>query len=311
MGTTALVLNGGSIRGAFQVGAIKAILEKGYKFDSIFGISVGSLNGSFMINEAGKQGGSKDTLDWIKIGNNLMNFWLENIKKPENIAEERKPLALFRSIRTENFKGLIDTGPLHSLVRNTLKLEYLQRSSIKLTVGAVNISDGEIVYVDPSSPNFIDYVLASTAIPIMMPYLNIGGNVSQAFFDGGVRDIAPLKKAIKSGADEIVCVSCHSKTLGGSAGNFKNLLTLANRVMEIIENEIINNDIVWAETCNKYLKDDGSKETEGPLAGYRKVKLTVIQPILPINLDLENFNQAKIGEIIDSGYQTAKEKLAI
>jgi NTE family protein len=310
MGTTALVLNGGSIRGAFQVGAIKAILEKGYKFDFIYGVSVGSLNSSFMTNEIGKQNVTKDSINWQVIGNNLMNFWIEKIKKPENIAKKRSTISLMLSIKNK-FKGVVDTDPIQSLVRDTIKMENLQRSPVKLTVGAVNISDGEIVYADPSFPNFIDYVIASTAIPVMMPYIEIGGNASQPFFDGGVRDIAPLKKAIESGADEIVCVTCHSKKLGGSTSNYRNLMNLANRMMEILENEIVNNDIDWAETCNTFLPSDGTPATEGPLKGYRKFKLTVIRPPQPINLDLENFKPEDIKAIIDSGYQTAKEILAI
>ena len=310
MGTKkALVLTGGSIKGAFQVGALKAILEKGYKFDFIYGISVGSLNSTFITNEAGKQNVPLESLDWQAIGTNLMNFWLDNIKKPENVAKKRSTIALVWSIITNNFKGLVDTTPIQTLVKDTIKMQYLQRSPVKLTVGAVNIADGDIVYANPSFPNFIDYVLASTAIPVMMPNVNIGGNASQPYFDGGVRDIAPLKKAIDSGADEIVVIGCHSKKLGGSTANYKSLLNLANRLMEIIENEIVNNDIEWAEYFNTYLPDDGSVETVGPLTGYRKFKLTVIRPPQVINLDLENFKPEDIEGIMESGYQTAQEQL--
>ena len=307
----ALVLTGGSIKGCFQVGAIKAIFEKGYKFDSIYGISVGSLNGSFILNEIGKQNVSSiDSIDWLAIGNNLMKFWLDNIIDPGKIIKKKRSIKLLGSIMTNDFKGLVDTGPLHTLVRNTLKMDYLLRSPIKLTIGAVNISDGDLYNVEPTVPNFIDYVLASTAIPIMMPYLNIGGSATQCFFDGGIRNIAPLKQAIRSGAEEIVCVSCHPDKISSSGADFKHLMNLANRVFEIIENEIISKDIEWAEYCNAFLPEDGSVETDGPLAGYRRFKLTVVRPAQQINLDLENFRAEDIKAIIDSGYQTAKEILA-
>jgi NTE family protein len=188
-------------------------------------------------------------------------------------------------------------------------MDYLQRSPVKLTIGAVNISDGEMFYADPTTPNFIDYVLASTAIPIMMPYLNIGGSATQCYFDGGIRDIAPLKKAIESGAEEIVCVSCHPKNISSSSADFKNLMSLATRVMEIIENETISADIEWAETCNEFLVEDAPPIADGPLKGYKKFKLTVIRPDQQINLDLENFKAEEIRAIMDNGEQTAKEIL--
>jgi predicted acylesterase/phospholipase RssA len=42
----ALVLSGGSVKGAFQAGALKAVFETGYAPEIITGISVGSLNGT-------------------------------------------------------------------------------------------------------------------------------------------------------------------------------------------------------------------------------------------------------------------------
>jgi predicted acylesterase/phospholipase RssA len=51
----ALVLGGGSLKGAFQAGAIQAILEAGFEPEAIYGISVGSLNAVFLIHEAGRQ----------------------------------------------------------------------------------------------------------------------------------------------------------------------------------------------------------------------------------------------------------------
>ncbi len=51
----ALVLGGGSLKGAWQVGVIHAILDTGFRPEMIYGISAGALNGSFMVNEASKQ----------------------------------------------------------------------------------------------------------------------------------------------------------------------------------------------------------------------------------------------------------------
>ncbi len=43
-----LVLEGGGIRGAYQVGVYKALMEKNIKFSVITGTSVGALNGALI-----------------------------------------------------------------------------------------------------------------------------------------------------------------------------------------------------------------------------------------------------------------------
>ena len=43
-----LVLEGGGAKGSYQAGAIKALYEKGYKFDGVMGTSIGAINGAFV-----------------------------------------------------------------------------------------------------------------------------------------------------------------------------------------------------------------------------------------------------------------------
>ena len=51
----AFVLSGGSIKGAFQAGALADLLtSKTFTPDAIYGTSVGSLNGAFIADRAGR-----------------------------------------------------------------------------------------------------------------------------------------------------------------------------------------------------------------------------------------------------------------
>ena len=43
-----LVLDGGGARGAYQIGAWKALVEAGVKFNAVAGTSVGALNGALI-----------------------------------------------------------------------------------------------------------------------------------------------------------------------------------------------------------------------------------------------------------------------
>ncbi len=311
MGTTkkALVLSGGSIKGAFQAGAIKAILEKGFKPDFISGISVGSLNATYITHEAGIQNKPVDELDWAIISDHLINFWIEKIYAPKCIATKKGKLELGIDILFSKFEGFLDTSPIQKLVKKSITMDNLYKSPVKLSVGCVNISDGEITYANPAFPNFLDYVLASTAIPITMPLVKIGGNENQLYTDGGIRDVAPLKQAIENGVDEIICVCCQSEKLGGEVFNHKSIMAFSERIMDIVVNETVNNDIGWTNFINDYTPIDGSPVTGGAFAGYRRIKLTIIRPSKPINVNLENFTIEDIKGMINNGYYTALEAL--
>ncbi len=298
----ALVLSGGSIKGAFQVGAFKALIESGYRPDSIYGISVGSLNALFIAQEAGKQNVSVENIDWKSIVENLIYFWINNIRQPNDIIKLKKSTQIAFEALTNNFKGLIDTSPLHNLIRRTISMEYIYKCPIKLEIGVVNIADGEIIYANPNYPNFIDYVLASCAIPIVMPIVNIGNSPDKAFLDGSMRNVAPLKRAYDKGAEEIVCIACQAENLCGVTFNYGNLMYLADRVLDILLNENVNMDIERILTINSLLSDNNDVSKR-----KKKAKITIIRPPVPINIDMFKFTYEDINNLIQTGYHIGKE----
>ncbi len=302
----ALVLSGGSIKGAFQAGAIKALIEKNLYPEFLYGISVGSLNSTFINHEAGLQGVPFDRLNWNKITNNLIGFWQQNIKQPSDLIIKRKFIGLALDILRGKFNGVTDTKPLRDLMRKFISIDMIRRSSLKHKVGAVNFTNGEIIYADPGYPDFLDYAIASSAIPIVMPAMIIANT---PYFDGGLRDIAPLKPAIQSGADKIIAILCQPEKLGTSNFSYQNPIQLLERMTDIMCNEIENNDIDTFETVNTLVPADGSPATSGPYIGKRKLELIVVRPKAEIALDISSFTSKDIYGMIDLGYQTAKEQL--
>ena len=53
-----LALEGGGAKGAYHLGALKALYEAGYAFDGVVGTSIGALNGAIIVQD----GGSLETL---------------------------------------------------------------------------------------------------------------------------------------------------------------------------------------------------------------------------------------------------------
>jgi NTE family protein len=302
-----LVLCGGAVKGAFQAGVLKAVFESGFRPDAIYGVSAGSMNATFLSNHLGKQQVEEQSIDFEKVAHLLCDFWKENIDKPESLALRRATYELGLSALRKNFEGLLDTSPLKELLHKNIDLEYLQQSPIALKVGAVDIINGDIVYADPSYEHFLDYVMASSAIPILMPVVQVGGHKKSAYLDGGLRDVAPIKQAIQDGAEEIICIACHTKKIDTGYFGYGNLLALVDRVMDIAVNECLNADLDFAEMLNSFLPEDGSFVNEGPLKGKHRIKLKIIRPQKPLHIDIQEFDRDDVERLIEIGYQTGRE----
>jgi NTE family protein len=304
-----LVLAGGSVKGAFQAGVVQALFETGFHPDTIYGVSAGAMNATFLVHEFGRMYREGGKIDYRQAARRLAAFWQERITTPDSLARRRGTYELGLSAFRRNFEGLLDTEPLRELLYSAIDLQNLDASPVGLKVGAVDVSDGRIVYADPTFPHFHDYVMASSAIPILMPIVKIGGNEKLPFLDGGLRDVAPLRRAIRDGATELVCVACHTVEIDSQPFDQGNLLALVDRAMDITVNENLNADLEWAEFLNECLPIDGTETTIAALKGYRKMKLTVIRPKSPLSIDIQNFDADDINRLITIGYQRGREVL--
>jgi len=326
----ALVLSGGSIKGCFQAGAIAELLESGFVPDAIYGTSVGSLNGGFLTERAGRIVSAGGKVDWPRVGRQLEKFWLEELKSPDQVGKQRPMVPLIWALLRSRFAGLIDTSPLRELVAAQFKPEHLRAAPVEFYACAVNLANDEAIYASPDFSGILDYIIASTAIPVEMPHVTIG---NAPYVDGGVREVAPLGRAIDEGADELVCIACQPRDLDGASFNAGNLLEFALRLMEVVTNELINNDLDRVEKVNRWvsaykevpsrLQDrlstsgvslDAGAMTDELLAGlplndWREIDMTVIRPENEIVLDLMHFTPDDIGEVIEQGRNVAKKVL--
>lgn len=289
----ALVLSGGNIKGAYQAGIVSMLLQAGYVPDIATGISVGALNAGYLAGLAP----AGPVTDWPAAGRKLEAFWREHVTGPEQFVRKRSiPSVLWNLIR-KRWKGLVDTEPLVELVRRELGLVDPRRTSLRLRIGAVNVLSGDLVYKDSTEPRLIDYILASTAEPVAMPLQVIDG---QPYYDGGLRDIAPLKQAIELGATRVICALCQTAGVAPAEPGFDSgdAFHLVSRVVAITSNEILRNDIETFLEINQQLVVDRSQPM---LADKRYIPILVIRPARPIPFDVERFTRADIARMIDQG----------
>ena len=284
-----LVLAGGSVKGAFQAGVMKAMMEQGYQPDAVYGVSAGSLNAAYFVNQLGLQAITGEPISFKDASQDLWDFWESRITSPESLSKPFNIFQLGLSALRKKFKGLVDTMPLRNLLTEVLSVRNLHASPIDLKIGAVNIIDGTMYYVDTSEEHFLDYLMASSAVPILMPVVKINGETRRSFLDGGLRDVAPIKKAVDDGASHIVCISCHMESIEGGHFDSGDLLALVDRVMDIAVNEILNADIKEVMISNT------------------TIDIQSIRPPQPLTIDIQNFNKMDIRRMLELGYQVGQD----
>jgi NTE family protein len=297
------VLSGGSIKGSFQAGALVEILTRtDFHPDAIYGTSVGSLNGAFIADRAGRA--SRSALSWNDVGRQLEAFWMDQITSFKTIGKKKRVLRLAWDFLTARDQfSFIDMSPLYRLVREQIRRENLLKSPVRFFACAVNMVNGQPVYASASThPDIIDYVIASSAIPLVMPARKIKSGL---FIDGGIREVAPLERAIKENANRIVCVVCQPQKLEKQARRCKNAVDLMNRDMDIVTNETVNNDLERCIQINDILNWLPKKPAAGPLKGKRVIELLDIRPCSEVDLDLTAFDCNQIRRAFEQGWNAS------
>lgn len=202
-----LALEGGGVKGAFHMGAVKALLEEGYEFGGVSGTSIGALNGAIIAQgdfEAGYR-------LWESMDTPLL-FDIEE-KQYKKLIDRRidKELLLKLAARMgeiiEN-KG-IDTGKMRQVVESIVDEEKLRRSDMDFGLVTVSITDLkplELYKEDIPEGKMIDYLMASASFPGFK--LNPIGD--KYYIDGAFYDNCPINLLARKGFKEIIAI----RTLG-------------------------------------------------------------------------------------------------
>ena len=176
-------------------------------------------------------------------------------------------------------------------------------SPVLFKIGSVNLATGGIQYADVSWGNITDYILASAAIPIMMPTVEISG---QGLIDGGARDSAPIGVAIDDGAERIVTIACHAESLAATSFDPGRASSFVNRIMDIVSNENVTNDIRIAELINQLIE---SNSRSAAARGKRLIALDLIRPTAYPDIDFMNFKWKEIDNLLNLGRMAAQQNI--
>jgi NTE family protein len=229
---TGLVLSGGGMRGAYEVGIVAGIMEvldpepgSDPVFQIFAGTSVGAINATYLASNAAHPDHGAERLAEV-----WTSLRLEDHARfrPFGLARLPDALARFRAKAGQAMgSSLLDSRGIEVLVRRTIDWEKLHQNIDQgridaVMVAALHVVSGRTTMFTERSPTChieptrderkatvferitADHVLASAAIPLLFPTRRIGEHY---YCDGGLRFNTPIAPAIRAGAERLVIVS--------------------------------------------------------------------------------------------------------
>lgn len=204
--TYALALEGGGAKGAWQIGAWRALEEAGVKYNAVSGTSVGALNGAMM---AMRDLPRAEAL-WRDIRySSVMDVSDEDIRRLKRGEFWNLDLAaMSQSVSAILKGGGLDVEPLKRLIRETANEEAIRNSDVRFFFVTYCITDKKTLELEAArlpEGSLADMLLASAYFPAFR-HDPIGGKM---YTDGGARDVLPLHALYENGYRDIIALRIH------------------------------------------------------------------------------------------------------
>lgn len=198
-----LVLEGGGAKGAYHVGAFKAIKELNIEIGGIAGTSIGAINGALMAQ------GDYDLLEkvWYSINSyelfDLDEKAIEDLKN-FNIHDINFSYLLHQSKEILSNRGL-DTSKIRELFDTYVDEDKIRNSKIDFGIVTVNLTDRkpmELMTEDIPEGKLVDFLIASANLPAF----RIEEMDGKKYLDGGFYNNLPIDILANKGYKDIIAV---------------------------------------------------------------------------------------------------------
>ena len=260
-----LILEGGTLRPIFSAGVMDALLDNNITFPYCIGVSAGITNGvSYISKQKGRN--------------------LEVVTKYRN---DNRYLSYRNFLRCKSIFGLdfvFDEIP-NNLI--PFDMDTYRKYPGKVLVGVTNAHTGKTEYLNGKDLDDKATMLRATcAIPLLFPVIKING---KEYYDGGLCDPIPIKKAIADGNTKHLIVLTQPKGYKKELSK-KNILVakLLNKKYPNLKTHLLNRHNHYNET----VKFCEQLESEG--------KVLILRP--EYNLDSFEKDINKLKSSYDHGY---------
>ncbi len=174
---------GGGPLGAHEVGMLRALLERGIVPDLVLGTSIGAINGAALAADPTPRGVERLGELWADLGRHNV-FAGSVLRRAATLARTRTHLHGNEHLRARLAAALGDGRIEELAVGFQCVAASIERACEHW------FADGPLV----------DAVLASAAVPGLLPPVEIGG---EHFIDGGIVNSIPVSRAIGLGARRV------------------------------------------------------------------------------------------------------------
>ncbi len=278
MSVVGVVLSGGGARGAYEAGVLSYVYGDFVKktgrvarFDIASGSSVGAVTGAFLASIAHEP---------VKGVEKLVQLWQE-LEFSRVLSFGLRELTFLPRVWLGGAKpqGLFDAEPLARLIGSNISWLNLRRNIRRgvmraFTLATTHVATGRThvfvemcpAYVRPDNvgrsvvmrrgPLSANHVLASAAIPLVFPMVEINGELH---CDGGLRANTPTAPTIHLGADRLFIVGLSAEkrdklipTL--TADRAPGASFLFGKVLDAFFLDHLDEDIREIERINEYME---------------------------------------------------------
>ena len=196
-----LVLEGGGAKGAYQIGAWKALKEANIRIKGIAGPSVGALNGALIcMGDLEKAESLWENISYSQIMS-VDDKIMEDIFKQKKISRDA-----LKDMMDYISDGGVDITPLKELIAECVDEEKIQNSPMDLYIHTFSVDEMRELNVDLKEiePELIkDFLLASSYIFPIFKSEKLHG---KTYIDGGAINNVPVDTLIEKEYKDIIIV---------------------------------------------------------------------------------------------------------
>ncbi len=262
----AVVLSGGGAKGAYEAGALLSIIRKTQDIHVMTGASIGAINAAVFAWEYERTG------DMLLAAETVKKLWME-LDRLFNICGISVFFKmLFSFLRTGSpfrFKSLVSNEAIIAKIKRLIPMDVRisDIKKIELVINATCLTTGKTVAFTRDNDAYLyEAVLASSSIPIFFKTYLIDDNY---YVDGGLFNNTPLRDAIMAKATDVFVVELKPKTKDlyletiRDNQDYHNVAQVSSRLMELILDKIMYEDLKKARKTNQIIEIINSLEKAG------------------------------------------------
>lgn len=269
---TALIVEGGAMRGAWAAGVLAYLQERGRKqYDLVYAASSGACSAAYFVADMWEPG---------------LAIWRElacNVVRKTNFLR-RKPIIDLAYLVDHVFR-----------TRIPLSVAALQKSPTRFFIVLTDCQTGNPVYFHACDDRVFAALRATASLPLAtrgFDYVD-----GQPYADGGLADPIPIRRAIRDGATDITVVLTHNLSF--------RLKPVPRWMGRLAYPEFPNVAQVW--TVRQNVNYNAALDLiKTPPAGIR---LQVFRPLRPLPVGAFTVEPKQIATALAQGHDEASQQM--